>query len=107
MTTFIDDVEFNRAEDLPTVVKPIYTNVTFNEDAREYDLKLVNVKNRPFTFQLDMREIKQIDAVELSADLNAENTLENPNQVDIKEYQIDLRSEERRVGKETRHKISA
>ena len=90
MTTFIDDVEFNRAEDLPTVVKPIYTNVTFNEDAREYDLKLVNVKNRPFTFQLDMREIKQIDAVELSADLNAENTLENPNQVDIKEYQIDL-----------------
>jgi len=97
ITTYIDDVEFNHIEDLPIVIKPIYTNVTFNEVTGEYDLKLVNVKDEDFIFKLDVSEIKQLSVIELSTDPTVENTLDNPNQVETKEYQLDLANDQIKV----------
>ncbi|MGO4938351.1 alpha-L-arabinofuranosidase C-terminal domain-containing protein [Fundicoccus sp. Sow4_H7] len=86
--TKIDGVEFNHTEELPLIVKAAYVNAVYDQESDNYLLKVVNVKEVPFTFELD-NPTSQIKLTQLSASPDTKNTLEESNQVVVKSELIE------------------
>lgn len=87
IVTTINGEIFNETEDLPLVVKPAYINSVYDQEKDVYRLKIVNVREESFLFELD-NSWKRIDLTQLSAALDAENSLEDPQQVIITKESI-------------------
>lgn len=82
ITTVIDDVIFNETEDLPLAIKPAYINAVYDELTDMYVLKVVNVHDEAFEFKLE-NSFNSIKKIQLTAALNAENTLDDDKKIKI------------------------
>ncbi|AZP03590.1 alpha-L-arabinofuranosidase C-terminal domain-containing protein [Jeotgalibaca ciconiae] len=87
IVTTINGEIFNETEDLPLVIKPAYINSVYDQEKDVYRLKIVNVREESFLFELD-NSWERIDLTQLSAALDAENSLEDPQQVIITKESI-------------------
>ncbi|MCH4165146.1 MAG: alpha-N-arabinofuranosidase [Lentilactobacillus diolivorans] len=87
ITTFIDGHQFNEIDIKPTVIQPLYSNMTFDEKTKSYYLKLVNVTDKPVSIKLDTPHFRNGRYRELSGGPETENKIGEPNKLSIKETQ--------------------
>lgn len=87
VTTTIDSQIFNNTEDLPLIIQPAYINAVYNQEKESYYLKVVNVQNRSFRFELE-NDYRSMNVIQLSASPESENDFDKFQQVDIQETTI-------------------
>jgi hypothetical protein len=89
ITTSIDGHQFNEIEIMPTVIQPLYSNMTFDEKIKSYYLKLVNVTDKPVTILLKDTHFQNGQYRELSADPETENKIGESNNLKINKTTVD------------------
>lgn len=87
LTTTINGQVFNETKELPLVIQPLYVNTVYDEEKEVFILKIVNVREDQFHFNLD-NSWDKINLTQLSAEITAENSLEHPEQVTVKKEEI-------------------
>ncbi|MFD1124272.1 alpha-L-arabinofuranosidase C-terminal domain-containing protein [Lentilactobacillus raoultii] len=88
VATSIDGQPFNDIEIKPTVVQPLYSNLTVDEKTKRYYLKLVNVTDQPVSIQTTDSKFQNGRFRELLAQPGTENQIGQSNKLKIKETQI-------------------
>ncbi len=80
--TFIDGQLINDVVITPTVIEPMYTNMTYNRNTNQYYFKAVNVTGQPKEITVDSERFANGSVYQLSGRPDAENHLGANNQIE-------------------------
>lgn len=79
--TFIDGQLFNDVVIASTVIEPVYTNMTYDRNTKQYYFKVVNVTKQPRAITVDSDQFSNGSVYQLSGHPDAENKLGTNNQI--------------------------
>lgn len=88
VTTYIDGHKYNHIEIKPTIIEPLYFNMTYDQHRHEYYLKLVNVTDKSVELNLGKAGLNNLTFEELTANIAAANEIGMHNKLQVRKGKI-------------------